>query len=240
MYSEIPISLTGRDLYCIGPRLTDDRDFVQELCPCEMRLDLDTAYLIHAEQFRLNPRCVECSAKLELNRFDAKRRLLPGSAERLQGVFAESAKISWKVDDSELFAMVLRGSDQVKNGGTPERNVICLDLAYSSSSREVFETVAVDYYSGVILCDVKVRHNPANTRPARLGNKLPLKKKILSHKIYEKVHLGLNAGKSPSLDINHIARWIRSIMTTETIILNRASHKLDLQLIREIFATAGC
>ncbi len=87
---------------------------------------------------------------------------------------------------------------------------------------------------------MRVRHNPANTRPARPGNKLPLKKKVLRHKIYEKYHLGLNAGKSPSLDINHIARLIRSIMTTESIILDWASHKLDLQLLREMFATAGC
>ena len=238
MYSEIPISLAGRSLYGIGPRLTDDKDFVQELCSYEMRLDLDTAHVIHAEPFRLNPPCVECSAKLELDRFDANHRLLPDSAKRLRGVFAESVKIPWKLDDSELFAMALRGSEQVKNGETPKRNVICLDLEYSSSSREVFEIGAVDYYSGETLCDVRVRHNPANTRPAHLGNKLPLK--ILRHKLYEKFHLGLNAGKSPSLDISHIARLIRSIMTTGTIILNWASHKLDLQLLREMLATAGC
>ena len=87
---------------------------------------------------------------------------------------------------------------------------------------------------------MNVRHNPANTRQARLGNNLPLKKKILRHKTYEKVHLGLNAGKSPSPDINQIIRLIRSIMTTDTIILAWASHKLDLQLLRELFATAGC
>lgn len=205
-----------------------------------MRLDLDTAHLIRAQSFRLNPRCFECSAKLELNQFNAKYRLLPGSAERLRGVFNESARIPWKVDDSELFAMVLRGSDQVKNGETPEPNVICLDLEYSSSSREIIEIGAVDYYSGETLCDVRVRQSPANTRQARLRDNLPLNKKILRHKIYEKVQLGLNAGKSPSLDINHIARLIRSIMTTESIILNWATHKLDLQLLRETFANAGC
>ena len=89
-------------------------------------------------------------------------------------------------------------------------------------------------------CESKVQS--ANTRPARTGNKLALKKKkeILRHKIDEKVHRGLNADSSPALDISHIARLIRSIMTTETIVVTWAASKLDLQLLREMFATAGC
>ena len=48
----------------------------------------------------------------------------------------ESAKIPRKADNSELFAMVLRGSEQVKTEETPERKAICLDLENSSFIRE--------------------------------------------------------------------------------------------------------
>ena len=86
------------------------------------------------------------------------------------------------------------------------------------------------------------RESRARSRQHTIGqsrNKLPLKKKIFRNKTYKKSYLGLNAGKSTTLDISPIARLIQSFMTTEIIILNWASHKLDLQLLCGLFATAG-
>jgi len=97
MYSETPISLASRGLYCIGRRLTDNKGFVQELCPYNMRLDLDTAYIIRAKPMRINPLCVVCSAKLELSRFEDKHDLLLGCADTLRGLLAESAETPWKL-----------------------------------------------------------------------------------------------------------------------------------------------
>src|SRR2546421_2102641 len=240
MYSETPISLASRGLYCIGPQLTNNKDFVQELCPYNVRLDLDTAHFIHAEPIRINPRCVVCSAKLELSRFEGKHDLLPGCADTLRGLLAESAETPWKVDESELFAKVLRSSDQLKKGETPEQQVICLDLEYSSATRKVFEIGVVDYYSGEVLCDVKAKHNLGTAlHHARPGIDLPLTKRIISLRTYEKVNMGLNAGKSPSLDVHQIANLLRSIITPEAIVLVWASNRLDLQLLRGFLATAG-
>jgi hypothetical protein len=176
---------------------------------------------------RINPRCVVCSAKLELSRFEGKHDLLLGCADTLRGLLAESAETPWKVDESELFAKVLRSSDQLKKGETPEQQIICLDLEYSSATRKVFEIGGRRLLFGTAL------HH------ARPGIDLPLTKRIISLRAYEKVNMGLNAGKSPSLDVHQIANLLRSIITPEAIVLVWASNRLDLQLLRGFLATAG-
>ena len=51
--------------------------------------------------------------------------------------------------------------------------------------------------------------------------------------------MGLNAGKTPSLDVHQIANLLRSIITPEAIVLVWASNRLDLQLLRDFLVTVG-
>lgn len=103
--------------------------------------------------------------------------------------------------------------EHVKSGEKPEQQVICLDLEYSSHTREVFEIGVVDYYSGEGLCNVKVKQRCQGADPGQTTPRQPI-----DPKYYNKVFCQ-NAGTSLILDIYQIANLLQSFITLETIVL---------------------
>src|SRR5204863_7204730 len=132
-----------------------------------------------------------------------KRRchdVLSGRGDSLRAILRESAESPWSLHDrSELFSKILRYGEQVKSGGKPEQQVICLDLEYSSHTGEVFEIGVVDYFSGEVLCDVKVKQRCQGADP---GQTIP--HQPIDFKCYNKVFCQ-NAGTSLILAIHQIA-----------------------------------
>jgi hypothetical protein len=212
-----------------------------------MRLDLDTAHLILGTKgiMGIDPRCVPCSAKRRLSRQLEKRHgrdVLSSCDDSLRAILAESAEIPWRLDKSELFSKVLRYGDQVRSGEKPEQQVICLDLEYSSHTGKVFEIGAVDYFSGEVLCDVKVKQrcqgtNLGQTTPG-MWTVSPSPNRSIDFKSYNKV-FRQNAGTSLILDIHQIAVLLRSSITPETIVLVWAVSRLDLRLLRSLMERTG-
>ena len=194
---------------------------------------------------RIDPRCVACSAKRLWSRQFEERHggdVLAGCPESLRAILAESAETPWRLDKSELFSKMLRYSDQVKSGEKPEQQVICLDLEYASHTGEVFEIGVVDYFSGEVICDVKVKQSRHGTD---LGQTMPgiwtgspSPNQPIDFKSYNKVFC-LNAGTSPILDVHQIADLLRSDITPETIVLVWAVGRQDLRLPRSLMARVG-
>lgn len=191
---------------------------------------------------RVDPRCVACSAIRQLSRQVEKRHgrdVLAGCQESLRAILAESAETPWRLDMSELFSKVLRYSNQVKSGEKPEQQVICLDLEYSSHRGEVFEIGVVDYFSGEVICDTKVKQSHHGTDLGQttpgIWTGSPSPNRPVDFKSYNKV-FHLNAGTSPILDVHQIADLLRSNVTPETIVLVWAVGRLDLRLLRNLIA----
>jgi hypothetical protein len=87
---------------------------------------------------------------------------------------------------------------------------------------KVFKIGAVDYFSGEVLCDVKVKQrcqgtNLGQTTPG-MWTVSPSPNRSIDFKSYNKV-FRQNAGTSLILDIHQIAVLLRSSITPETIVL---------------------